>query len=137
MLRIELLQQAVIDKYKANCLLDQMVSDIKDVVKNRAWQKYALSKIRRDGMDFKLINTKAWFYPSFPELGKIQLSLFFIVEDEMQVPKNKRETLNRAKEALQQSQFYRNNYKVELWFDLSFDIELDRAISGDYNLSLK
>jgi hypothetical protein len=130
--------EALKERFKANATIEAIEEKIKSIAENKTLEKYKSEKLFNDGMEFELIGVKASFYTydSNIELNKVNLRLAYFCKSKL--PKEKREKLEQVKAKYEKEKHLDwNNYKIPIWKELCYSVELENVLSGNINLSIE
>jgi hypothetical protein len=138
-INLKILQEALIERYKANSIVESLQSKIASQVERLAYKKYKEASIFRDEMDFELIGVRCsldhcsdWF-----ELQNIGVTLYYLCKSKL--PKAQREKVEQYKKSFLEKGYF-NDYsrpKKPLCFYLRYSISPENALSGNFNLNLE
>ena len=131
--------EALKERFKATSIVDALKKEIVGIAKHRTFEKYK-DKILinfSDNMEFELIDVKVEFYCyDTIELPKITLKLGYFCKSKL--PKAKREKLAKVKAVYMKEEWMPwNNYKVPIWKELRYSIELADILSNNINLDIR
>jgi len=138
---ITLFENALIERFKADCVVEALTKRIQDLVKNKVHKKYQSDKFNRDGYEFSLLGVDALFY-SYKEdctIRSVKITLDYIVNPEYnKLPKAKREKLLYVKNRYFEWKKFVDfcDYKIKLWDSFHYDVPLNEILSGNFNLQL-
>lgn len=93
-----------------------------------------------DGLEFELMGVKAYYesntFYGF-KIQPVQLYISFVVSYKNKLPKEKRLRVEQIKEDYKTKKMIRHDYyKVKLWKEYRAYVELDKILSGDFNLKI-
>lgn len=130
--------EALKERFKANATVEAIEKKIKSIAENKTLEKYKAEKLFNDGMEFELIGVKASFYTydSDIKLNKVDLRLAYFCKSKL--PKEKREKLEQIKAKYEKEKYLDwNNYKIPIWKELCYSVELENILSGNINLRIE
>lgn len=138
---ITLFENALIERFKANCVVEELTKRIQNLVKDKVHKKYKSDTFNRDGYEFSLLGVEALFY-SYKEdcaIRSVKITLNYIVNPSYnKLPKVKREKLLYVKNRYFDHKTFVDfcDYKIKLWDSFHYEISLNEILSGNYNLQL-
>ncbi len=133
----EILKDALLERFKAECLIKGIKDKIERITEQNTLKRYKHHKFILNGLEFELIGVAAGSYIGGLEIQDIHLRLAFAVSSKNKLPKEKREKLEKAKSDYSRNKYLEcNTFKVELWKTFIYEIEIDKALSGDIHLQL-
>jgi len=130
--------EALKERFKANATVEAIEEKIKSIAENKTLEKYKSEKLFNDGMEFELIGVEASFYTydSDIKLNKVDLRLAYFCKSKL--PKEKREKLEQVKAKYEKEKYLDwNNYKIPIWKELCYSVELEKVLSGNINLRIE
>lgn len=129
--------EALKERFKANATVEAIEKKIKSIAESKTFEKYKNEKLLNDGMEFELVGVKASFYTYVSELklNKVDLTLAYFCKSKL--PKKKREKLEQVKLRYEKDKYLEwNNYKIPVWKELCYSVELENVLSGNINLRI-
>ena len=130
--------EALKERFKANATVEAVEKKIESIAENKTLEKYKAEKLFNDGMEFELIGVKASFftYNSDIKINKVDLRLAYFCKSKL--PKEKREKLEQVKAKYEKEKYLDwNNYKIPIWKELCYSVELENILSGNINLRIE
>ena len=130
--------EALKERFKANATVEAIEEKIKSIAEDKTFEKYKSEILIKDGMEFELVGVKASIYTndSYIKLNTVDISLAFFCKSKL--PKYKKEKLEQAKEKYKKEKRLEwNNYKIPLWTELRYSVELENVLSGNINLLIE
>ena len=89
-------------------------------------------------MEFELIGVKASFHSNIESItceSKIVINLAYVCKSKL--PKDKQEKVLAVKEKYKQDKYLQwNTFKIPLWDELSYSLEIEKALSGNIRLNI-
>jgi hypothetical protein len=132
------LLEALKERFKANSIVEAIEKEIEIVAKNKTLIKYKNVTIVNDGMEFELIDVKARLSTYRSEIvpNEISLRLFFFCKSKL--PKRQNEKLKQIKEIYERDGYLPcNYYKKPIAKELYYSLNIDKIISGEFNLNIE
>lgn len=129
--------EALKERFKANATVEAIEKKIKSIAESKTFEKYKNEKLLNDGMEFELVGVKASFYTYVSELklNKVDLTLAYFCKSKL--TKKKREKLEQVKLRYEKDKYLEwNNYKIPVWKELCYSVELENVLSGNINLRI-
>ena len=133
-----LLIEALEDRFKVDATINAIRERIICIAETKTFEKYKNVIAFRYGLEFELIGVKAYYYPYSSELEphEVDLELAFLCKS--QIPKAKKEKLEKVKLEYERYKCLpENNYKIPIWHDLCYRVELEKVLSGNINLCIE
>jgi hypothetical protein len=130
--------EALKERFKANATVNAIEEKIKSIAESKTFEKYKSEKLLNDGIEFELVGVKARFYTydSDIKLNNVDLRLAFFCKSKL--PKEKREKLEQVKlKYIRDKYLESNNYKIPIWKELCYSVELENVLSGNINLRIE
>ena len=132
---LQLLKDSIQDRFKADSVVKRLEKMVETIAEEKTTEKYKGKKIVRNGMDFELIGVKASFHIWDTEIKEVEISMAFIASSKL--PKVKRDKIEEAKRKYKDKGYLEyNNFKVPLWEELQYEVELHNVLSGNINLNV-
>ena len=132
-----ILSQSITERFKADCVIRNLQQRICNMAESKTEEKYQDKKFTADGLEFELIGVNAIFHVYDIRIPNVELRLGFAVSSKNKLPKEKRQKVEKVKEDYKRKHLLEwNNYKVELWKEFRYEVELDKILSGDINLQI-
>lgn len=132
---LQLLKDAMQERFKSDSVVKRLEKMIEKLAEEKIFIKYKDKKIIRNGMHFELIGVKASFYVLDIEIKDVDVKLAFITSSKL--PKVKRDKVEEVKSKyLEKKHLEWNNFKVALWEELRYEVELEKVLSGAINLEV-
>jgi hypothetical protein len=125
-------------RFSANATVRALTKKIEQIAERTTLEKYKGKVLTVDGLEFELGAVNANFYdmPHLLSLSEIDLSLGYFCTSKL--PKAKREKLEKVKSNYKRKRFMPwNKYKVPIWYELKFSIDLESVLSGNINLKIE
>jgi hypothetical protein len=132
------LLEALKERFKADTTVRAIEKEIEKVAKNKTFKKYRNVTLVNDGMEFELIDVKArlFTYDSDIIAREINLQLYFFCKSKL--PKRQTEKLKQIKEVYERDGYLPcNYYKKPIAKQLYYSVDLDKIISGEFNLVIE
>jgi outer membrane receptor for ferrienterochelin and colicin len=132
------LLEALKERFKANSTVNAIQKKIEKIAEQKTFEKYKGKPLFRDEMEFELIGVKAsfWIYEETLNLRDVDISLAYICKSKL--PKAKRDKLEQVKANYHiNKRLEWNNYKVAIWHELNYSIELKSVLEGNINLRIE
>lgn len=126
-------------KYQKHLAIIQSLDGaVRDNVKRYYYNKYHGTTIRRDGLEFELLDVTVSFgttYYDITEIGMVRIRLDFICKSKL--PKAKADRVKKAKQFYNKWTLFPANYsKIPLWHDLDYQLSLDQALCSKPDLKI-
>jgi hypothetical protein len=130
--------EAIQKRFSANATVKALEKKVELTAEQTTLSKYKSKILFADGLEFELGGVRASFsnWQDNLTLSKIDLRLAYFCTSKL--PKAKREKLEKVKSTYEQEKYLEwNNYKIEIWKELSYTIDIESVLSGNINLSIK
>lgn len=130
--------EALKERFKANAVIENIEKKIIKIAEQKTLEKYKDKPLFKDDMEFELIGVKAryWTYSKDFEIREVVISLAYTCKSKL--PKAKREKLQQIKDDYKKTrQLKWNNYKIPIWHDLTYNVELKSVLDGEINLVIE
>ena len=134
----KILEEEVQKRYVLRLTVESLETKVQILAENQTFEKYKEEIFYIDGLEFELYQVKSRFtnYDNTPYLSKIRLELQYFCTSKL--PKEKRERIENAKNYLKKHNFLPfHNFKVALWRELNYEIDIDDVLSGNINLRIE
>ena len=135
---LNLLKQYVVERFKAEAIIDKLEKGLKYIVEKKVFEKYKDKKILQNNMEYELFKVKSRHSTSdsSPDVNyQKTIELIYIVCSKL--PKKEREILEKAKDTyINHSYMPYSNRKSILWIELQYDVSFEDIINDYYNLKL-
>jgi len=134
-----LLEKEIATVISAQATIDKFCKDICRRTKKNVWNKHADATHIRDGHKYRLfyVQTRLDISTSdiTSEMRKVDVTLY--METLEKLPKAKRIKLEEAKEMIEEKDatWYRDNYNIPIIIELCYHIEIQKALTGEFNLT--
>lgn len=134
---LKILQETLIERYKANLIVESLQSKIISQVERLVYNKYKEVSIFRDEMEFELVGVDCSLdhYSYSFELQDIRISLHYLCKSKL--PKAKREKVEEYRQYYKKGVYIYDNSKKPIYLEFNYRISLEKALSGNFNLDLK
>lgn len=134
---LKILQEALIERYKANSIVESLQSKIISQVERLVYNKYKEVSIFRDEMEFELVGVDCYLdHHSYSfELEDIRISLHYLCKSKL--PKAKREKLEEYRQAYKKGFSIYDNSKKPVYLALHYRINLEKAVEGNFTLNFE
>ncbi len=133
----EILQDALRKRFKQNAIIKAIEKEIKDMAEKTTLNKYKDNILFVDGLEFELGGVKAHVshWGDCLTLNEVELRLAYFCKSKL--PKEKREKLKKVKDKYKESDYLEwNTYKIAIWRELMYTIDIENILSGEINLSI-
>lgn len=134
----EFLIEALQKRFSANATVKAIEKKITEIAEQTTLKKYKDNILFADGLEFKLggVNAQLSHWYDVLTLGKVDLSLGYFCTSKL--PKAKRERLQNVKDKYKEKKYMEwNNYKVAIWHELRYIIDIESVLSGNINLKIE
>jgi hypothetical protein len=134
----EILQEAVKERFKANSIIDAVVKNIENQSEYKIFEKYKDCKLYNDGLEFELVGVHSYIYisESLSVINRVYVELAFFCVSKL--PKEKKDKVDEARLEYKKSKYLMScKFKIPLWKELKYQIDLEKIFSGDINLEIK
>jgi len=132
---INFLIEAQKERFKAAAAVEAITKKIIEKVEREMFEKYKNKTLFDNGMEFELIGVTVYFsiWEDYLHVPDVDLSLVFFCKSKL--PKIKREKLESVKKRYKETKHLEwSNHKNPLWMSISYDVELEKLLSGKLNL---
>jgi len=130
--------EALQKRFSANATVNAIEKEIAKIAENTTFYKYYDTILFSDGLEFKLggVNAKLSHFSDSLTLDRVHISLAYFCTSKL--PKAKREKLKEVKDNYYGKKYMAGNtYKVAIWHELNYNIEIERVLSGNFNLKIE
>lgn len=131
---IETLQK----RFSANATVKAIEKQITNIAEQTTLDKYKDNILFSDGLEFELggVNAQLSHWRDALTLDKVDLRLAYFCTSKL--PKAKRERLQEVKDKYKEKKYMEwNNYKVAIWHELRYTIDIESVLSGNINLKIE
>jgi len=131
-----ILINAIAEKIKSDNSLHEIERQICLVIEKPILERYKKTSLFRDNMEFELIKVIASLNTyTLARVHVVAIKLIYICKSKL--PKVKRERLEKVKKVLDNDGYMPwNNYKIPLWHELKYDVNIDDALTGEVRLRI-
>jgi hypothetical protein len=132
-----LLIEALKERFKANVIVEAIETKIVKIAENITFEKYKNTPLFNDGMEFELVGVIARVYTFQSDINprKIDLRLAYFCKSNLR--KEKRLKLEKVKCRYEKDKFLEScNYKISVWKELSYQVEVEKFLSNCINLDI-
>lgn len=130
--------EALQKRFSANVTVKAIEKQITEIAEQTTLKKYRDNILFADGLEFELggVNAQLHHWQDSLTLNKVDLSLAYFCTSKL--PKAKRERLQEVKDKYKQKKCMEwNNYKVAIWHELRYTIDIESVLSGNINLKIE
>ena len=130
--------EALKERFKATSTVNAIQKQIEQIAERNVFEKYKGKPLFRDEMEFELIGVRAsfWTYDETLKLRDIDISLAYVCKSKL--PKAKRDKIEEVKANYNTNKRLEwNNYKVAIWHELNYSVELKSVLDGEINLRIE
>ncbi len=130
--------EALQKRFSANATVKAIEKQITEIAEQTTLKKYKDNILFADGLEFELggVNAQLSHWRDALTLDKVDLSLAYFCTSKL--PKAKRERLQEVKDKYKQKKYMEwNNYKVAIWHELRYTIDIESVLSGNINLKIE
>lgn len=130
--------EALQKRFSANATVEAIEKQITEIAEQTTFKKYKDTIIFANGLEFELgdVNARLSHWYDNLTLNKVELRLAYFCTSKL--PKAKRERLQEVKDIYKKKKYMkRNNYKVPIWRELRYNIDIETVLSGDFNLEIR
>lgn len=130
--------EALQKRFSANATVKAIEKKITEIAEQTTLKKYKDNILFADGLEFELggVNAQLYHWQDALTLGKVDLSLAYFCTSKL--PKAKREMLQEVKDKYKEKKYMEwNNYKVAIWHELRYTIDIESVLSGNINLKIE
>lgn len=129
------LSKAITSRFKANLIVEQLEKIICKNVETKTYAKYYSKTHHEDGYVFNLIGVRTRFCVYGFTIPEVMILLDIVVSEDSKIPKVKRERIKKLKSEYSNNRHFDHcYYKVKLWKTLTYEISLEKALSGEFIL---
>lgn len=125
-------------RFSADATVKAIEKQIKKIAEQTTFKKYKDNILFADGLEFELggVNAQLYHWEDSLTLKKVELRLAYFCTSKL--PKAKREKLQEVKDRYKKDKYLKwNNYKVAIWHELRYDIDIEKVLSGNINLEIR
>lgn len=130
--------EALQKRFSANATVKAIEKQITEIAEQTTFKKYKDNILFADGLEFELGGVKARLshWRDDLTLDEVELRLAFFCKSKL--PKEKREKLEQVKLRYEKDKYLEwNNYKIPIWKELCYSVELENVLSGNINLRIE
>lgn len=130
--------EALQKRFSANATVNAIEKQITKIAEQTTLDKYKDYILFSDGLEFKLggVNARLSHWKDSLTLDKVDLRLAYFCTSKL--PKAKREKLKEVKDKYEKEKCMKwNNYKVAIWHELRYTIDIESVLSGNINLKIE
>lgn len=134
----ELLKQSLKERFSANAIIKSIEKEIMDQAEEITLSKYEDEIVIADGLEFELGGVQADLDHRRGSLNLNEVDLILTYFCISKLPKAKREKLKYAKSLYRERNYTPySNYKVDIWRNIRYSIDIETVLSGNINLKLE
>lgn len=129
--------EALKERFKADSTVKALEKQIEQIAERYTFEKYKGMPLFRDGMEFELIGVEAncWNGEAL-KLRDIDIILAYVCKSKL--PKAKRDKIEEVKANYKNNKRMEwNNYKIPIWHQLHYSVELKKVLDGEINLLIE
>ena len=129
--------EALQKRFSANATVKAIEKQITEIAEQTTLKMYKDNILFADGLEFELggVNAQLSHWQEELTLNKVDLSLAYFCTSKL--PKAKREKLQDVKDKYKEKKYMEwNNYKVAIWHELRYTIDIESVLSGNINLKI-
>lgn len=129
--------EALKERFKANATIKAIEKQITEIAEKTTLKKYEDNILFADGLEFELsgVDAKLYHYRDDLTLNEVELRLAYFCTSKL--PKAKRERLQEVKDKYKEKKYMEwNSYKVAIWHELRYTIDIESVLSGNINLKI-
>ena len=129
--------EALQKRFSANATVKAIEKQITEIAEQTTLKMYKDNILFADGLEFELggVNARLSHWQEDLTLYKVDLSLAYFCTSKL--PKSKREKLQDVKDKYKEKKYMEwNNYKVAIWHELRYTIDIESVLSGNINLKI-
>lgn len=134
---VKLLEEAVIERFKKNAIVDGIKSEITKTIEKKIFEKYRSISVFSNNLEYKLIGVETTIDDYY---NRIQIESIYVYLKYICVSKLPKEKDERVKEAIKKynenKSFPENKYKIALWGSVFYILTISEAINNDIKLNL-
>ena len=130
--------EALKERFKATSTVNAIEKQIEQIAERNTFNKYKGKPLFRDEMEFELIGVRArfWTYDEPLKLRDVNISLAYVCKSKL--PKAKRDKIEAVKANYNTNKHLEwNNYKVAIWHEINYSVELKSVLDGEINLRIE
>ena len=134
----KMLTEALKNRFIANASVDAIEKEIFEIAEGLTYRKYRSVPLLADGLEFELEGVKARirFFVSDLTPTKVSIELAYFCTSKL--PKAKRERVEKARDTYNQKKYMEwDNYKISLWRELKYDVDIETVLSRNIRLSIR
>ena len=130
--------EALQKRFSANATVKAIEKQITEIAEQTTFKKYKDNILFADGLEFELggVEARLSHWRDDLTLDKVDLRLAYFCTSKL--PKAKREKLKEVKDKYKKEKYLKwNNYKVAIWHELRYTIDIESVLSGNINLKIE
>ena len=130
--------EALQKRFSANATVKAIEKQITEIAEQTTFKKYKDNILFADGLEFELggVEARLSHWRDDLTLDKVDLRLAYFCTSKL--PKAKREKLKEVKDKYKKEKYMKwNNYKVAIWHELRYTIDIESVLSGSINLKIE
>ena len=135
---IKFLNQKIQERFSSIATVNALEEKIRKQVERKTTELYINTPLFRDNLEFELIGVKARFWSDSSSVScnsEIEIELAFICKS--QLPKDKRKRVLEVQKKYKENNWLEwNTFKIPLWHQLTYTLEIEKALSGEINLDI-
>ena len=135
---IKFLNQKIQERFSSNATVKELEEKIRKQVERKTTELYINTPLFRDNLEFELIGVKSQFWSDSSSVScnsEIEIELAFICKS--QLPKDKRKRVLEVQKKYKENNWLEwNTFKIPLWHQLTYTLEIEKALSGEINLDI-
>jgi len=134
----EFLIEEIQKRFSVNATIKALERKVELIAERTTFEKYKSKTLYNDGLEFELGGVKASLFNWLEKLTleKVELRLAYFCISKL--PKAKREKLEQIKSDYEQKKWLQcSNYKVPIWKELRYEMDIKSVLSGNINLSIE
>lgn len=129
--------EALQKRFSANATVKAIEKQITKIAEQTTFKKYKDKILFADGLEFELggVEARLSHWRDDLTLDEVELRLAYFCTSKL--PKAKREKLEQVKLRYEKDKYLEwNNYKVAIWRELGYTIDIETVLSGNFNLEI-
>ena len=135
---IKFLNQKIQERFSSIATVNALEEKIRKQVERKTTELYINTPLFRDNLEFELIGVKSQFWSDSSSVScnsEIEIELAFICKS--QLPKDKRKRVLEVQKKYKENNWLEwNTFKIPLWHQLTYTLEIEKALSGEINLDI-
>lgn len=132
------LTEVLKERFKASATINAIQKQVEEMAERSTFEKYKDKPLFKNEMEFELIGVRATFWSYSEDLKIRNIDIWLAYFCKSKLPKAKRERLQKVKDSYKEDHHLEwSNYKIPIWEEHRYSVELENVLSGNINLHIK